>query len=219
MLYTVTLAIYMQHLISLFKAPDFAGYVQQFSYIGVFVWFTIFDFVAPFPDEVSLLTVGYLAAQGLLNPFIAGGIVLFSFVLTDAISFYLARGGSSLITRRLKKPKKRSFRGVISRHLEKNLPVTLILVCFIPKMRMWGPLVSGSTKLTFKKFMTFNAIGVTLFVALYGSLGYFFGKSFSTVFAQLKSMQTAVFVGVLLVFGIVLLFISAKVTKEEHDGK
>ena len=93
----------MAHLLSFIHIPDFAGYLSHWSYFGVFIWFTIFDFVAPFPDEISLLTLGYLSSLGSLNPFIAAGVAFISFVVTDSLSFLLVRKGSSLFFGGLKK--------------------------------------------------------------------------------------------------------------------
>jgi len=205
----------MQHLISLIHAPSFTEYLEHFTYIGVFVWFTVFDFIAPFPDEISLLTVGYLASLAYFDPFLVGAVAVLSFLATDAISFFLARAGSTAIKRRMKKPERHSIRAYVARNLEKNLPGTIITICFIPRMRLWGPLVAGSSGIAYKKFIAFDAIGVALFTILYESLGYFFGVSLSAIFAELKSMQTAIFVSILLVLGLILIFISNKVAEKE----
>ena len=198
--------------------PDVTSYLRQLGYVGVFVWFTVFDFVAPFPDEVSLLTVGYLASTGVFNPFLVALVPFASFLLTDSLSFFVARGGRTLFgrVRRTKKAKHSSLRSYVSRNLERNLPGTIIAICFIPRMRVWGPIVAGSTKIPFAKFLTFDAIGVGLFVILYTNLGYFFGLSLHSLFAELRGMEESIFVGVLLVLGIVLIVISNKVAQKEH---
>ncbi len=193
-------------------APNFVTYAEQLGYLGVFVWFTVFDFVAPFPDEVSLLTVGYLASLGYFNPFIVAAVPFASFLLTDSISFFLSRKGRTLLhlggARR--HARRGTFRAFVAHNLEKNLPGTIIAACFIPRMRVWGPIVSGSLRVRFRRFISFDAIGVALFVALYVNLGYFFGVSLSAVFDHLEAMKASIFVGILLVLGIALLFITHK---------
>ena len=203
------------HLASSLHVPDIDAYLMEFSYVGIFIWFAFFDFVAPFPDELSLLAVGYLASQGMFNVFLAAGLAFFSFVLADTISFFLARGSSSLIKRKLKRPRAHTFRGYVVRNLERHLPRTLILVCFIPRMRIWGPIAAGSVKIPYRKFITFDTIGVALFTTLYMTLGYFFGQSFSSVFAQTKAMGMAILVILFFLFGLALLFIYVKVNKDE----
>ena len=203
----------MQHLLSFIHTPSFTEYLEQFSYAGVFIWFTVFDFVAPFPDEVSLLTVGYLASLGYFNPFLVAIIPFVSFLLTDSISFYLARGGRTIFGKHSKKrraPRRGSFRAFVTRSIEKNFPLTIIAVSFIPKMRVWGPIVSGTLRVPYRKFILNDAVGVALFVILYTNLGYFFGVSLSSIFKELKTAQSTIFVIILLLLGIALFFVEAK---------
>ena len=213
----------MEHFLSFIHTPSFTEYIEKFSYLGVFIWFTVFDFIAPFPDEVSLLTVGYLASLGYFNPFIVAVIPLGSFLLTDSLSFYLARGGRTLFGKHAKKRKRAkrgSFRAFVTRNIEKNLPGTIIAISFIPKMRVWGPIVSGSLKIDYKKFIAFDAIGVGAFVAVYTTLGYFFGVSLTSIFTELKSERTPIFVCILLLLGVALFFLEAKTGGlREHENE
>ena len=206
----------MSHLLSLIHTPSFTEYIEHFSYVGVFIWFMTFDFIAPFPDEISLLTIGYMASRAIFSPIIVGFVALASFLLTDTLSFFIVRRGQSFLTKKLKKPERHSIRAYVSKHLEKNLPGTLIAICFIPRMRLWGPIVAGTSKISFRRFITFDAVGVALFTALYEALGYFFGVSLSALFHRLQSLQTTIFVGLLLVLGVALIFISNKVAEREY---
>ncbi len=210
----------MNHLLSFIHTPDFVAYAKQLSYVGVFIWFTVFDFVAPFPDEVSLLTVGYLASTGLFNPFLIALVPFVSFLLTDSLSFFLSRGGRNLFGgKKKRKPAKRgSFRAFVTRNVEKNFAGTIIAVSFIPRMRVWGPIVSGSLRIPYRKFITFDAIGVGLFVLLYVNLGYFFGVSLSAIFQHLEAMKASIFVIILLILGVALLFVTNKAGEwKAHD--
>ena len=210
----------MASLTSIIHTPDFVAYAKQLSYLGVFIWFTVFDFVAPFPDEVSLLTVGYLVSLGYFNPFLIALIPLVSFLLTDTLSFFLSREGRNLFGgKKKRKPAKRgTFRSFVTRTIEKNLPGPIIAVCFIPRMRVWGPIVSGTLRIPYRKFILFDAIGVALFVGLYLTLGYFFGISLSAIFKDLAAMKSTIFVIILLLLGIALLFVTNKAGEwKTHD--
>ncbi len=188
------------------------GIAGDFGYLGILAWFTVFDFVAPFPDEVSLITVGYLASLGYFNPVLVALLPFASFLFTDSLSFLLARKGKMLFNPGAKQrhAKLGTFRSFVTRRIEKNLPGTIIAVSFIPRMRVWGPLVSGSLRIPYRKFITFDVIGVGLFVILYTNLGYFFGVSLSAVFDHFEAMKASVFVVILLILGIALLFITHK---------
>jgi len=44
-------------------AQQFQVYFQRFGYIGIYIYFVTIDQVSPIPEEVSLIVIGYLAAQ------------------------------------------------------------------------------------------------------------------------------------------------------------
>ena len=44
-------------------AQQFHVYFQRFGYIGIYIYFVTIDQVSPIPEEVSLIVIGYLAAQ------------------------------------------------------------------------------------------------------------------------------------------------------------
>ena len=42
------------------------------SYFGIFIWFLFLDQLTPIPEEVTLLSIGYIAKNHLINPYYAG---------------------------------------------------------------------------------------------------------------------------------------------------
>ena len=59
---------------------------------------------------------------------------------------------------------------------EKHGIMAVIFGRFVPVIRTFIPLISGSASFPFHKFMLGNVIGVTLWVALATVMGYYFGS-------------------------------------------
>ena len=155
-------------------SPGFSEMARTLGYAGIFLFFISIDQVTPIPEEVTLLSIGYLAANGTFNPVVAGAISLFAFLLVDSGYFFLARSGNNFLKKWYEK-KHRPFMDKYKRNLHDHLPGTLIVLCFIPRMRMFGPIFCGLLKIKYSRFILFDFIGISSFTALYITIGTIFG--------------------------------------------
>src|SRR5882724_7165480 len=87
---------------TLLNSPQFSPFIQHFGYIGIYLWFISFDQITPFPEEISLLIVGYLSALGVFNPILAGACSLLGFFTIDTVYFFLSKKGSAFIRTKTK---------------------------------------------------------------------------------------------------------------------
>jgi len=92
------------HLIVLL-AQQLQTYFSRFGYAGIYLWFITVDQIAPLPEEITLIAIGYAASSGLLNPFIAGFSAVLAFMTIDTIYFYLTKTGNKFISRITNKAK------------------------------------------------------------------------------------------------------------------
>jgi len=197
----------------LLKAPGFIEFIQRFGYIGIFIWFITFDQISPIPEEISLLIVGYLCAHNAFHPVLAGLVCLAGFVTADIAYYYLFKTGSRLF----KKKSGRSNTSWVARYkvkLKNNMPKTIATLNFIPRMRMWAPILSGSMKLPFKRFILFDSISLTIFTVLYLSLGIIFNNSLSAVMEKMKGLQNIIFFGAVIIAAIVIIMVERKKIKK-----
>lgn len=74
-----------------------------FTYPGIFLWFAIIEQFTPIPEEVALMTVGYISMHTSLNPVLCGAVSVVGLLTADNIFFYLALKGNKLSERALKK--------------------------------------------------------------------------------------------------------------------
>ena len=201
------------HLFYLLDTPGFTNFIEQFGYVGIFLWFISFDQFTPIPEEISLLIIGYLSAHGVFNPLIASVISLFGFITVDIIYYILSRKGSSFIK---KKTKDSSF--LVTKYkemLKKHTTKGFFILCFIPRMRMFAPILAGSMQLQFKKFLLIDASVLALFTAIYILLGFIFNRSLSAVAAKMKGVQDIIFFSFLGLAAIVFVVMVIRKKKKE----
>ncbi len=87
---------------------------------------------------------------------------------------------------------------------------TIALLTFIPRMRMLAPILAGSLKLPFNKFLLFESISLSVFTAIYIGLGIIFHDSLSAVMKKMKDLQPFVFSGTLLFVAVVFIIIERR---------
>jgi membrane protein DedA with SNARE-associated domain len=185
-------------MVSLFSADvGLNHYIEVFGYLGIFLFYVTLDQVTFVPEEVTLISIGYLSSTGVFNPLIAGIVALTAFLAVDTAYFYVSGSGMRLF-RRLKDKVKKAKTGSWKEKLQRDYPKTLILLCFIPRMRMLAPIISGILKITYKRFLLFDSIGLLLFTCLYIAIGYFFHKGLHSLMAKLKPMQHIIFISAML---------------------
>jgi membrane protein DedA with SNARE-associated domain len=196
---------FIKCLFFLLRTPGFSAFIERFGYVGILLWFLTIDQVTPIPEEVSLLIVGYLSAHHVFHPAIAGVFCLVGFLIVDTIYFFLSKKGNSWI----KKKTRGSFAPIesLKSELKKNTAKAILILCFIPRMRMFAPILAGSMGLPFKKFLLYNSIALTLFTTVYVALGFIFNASLQKIIKQTKGLQNIIFFATLLIVTVVIIFI------------
>lgn len=146
-----------------------------FAEVGLFLGFFL-------PGDTLLIAAGIYAMQGKMNLiaiFIVGALAA---ILGDSTSFWIGRK----IGRRLFKnedslifdPKhiKRA-----DQFYEKYGNKTILIAHFIPVIRTFNPLVAGVAKLNYKKFLSLDAIGDSLWAIIVTLVGYYIGSRIPNV--------------------------------------
>lgn len=188
---------------------DFSTFIQTYGFIGVFIWYVTFDQLIPIPNEVTLLTIGFLAhGENFSVPLLAIIAAVSAFAVVDLIYYFLARSGKSVVHRRA--GKRSRFFERYSESVKNNLGHTLLVLTFIPRMRMLGPIVAGTAKVSFKKFLAYDLLCLSFFTVLYVLLGLFFHHTFDKIFDQVQAHSALLFIVVLSVAAIVLYLVEKR---------
>lgn len=194
----------MEFLISSENLPDIFSYSSHYGYIGIFLFFITVDQLTPLPEEITLLTIGYLASNHVFNPIIAGTASVAAFLTVDFVYFFLARCGNKFIKKMLVR-KENSFVDKYKKRLNDNLGISILALCFIPRMRLFCPIFVGLMNLSIKKFLLFDTLGLALFTAIYISIGMFFHSRLHSHMAELETLQHIIFGTAMLILGIIII--------------
>ncbi len=186
----------------------FLEYFRHLGYLGIFIFFITVDQLTPIPEEITLLTIGYLASHGVFNPILAGIISITAFLTVDTVYYFLSFSGNRIISNIL--TKKNNLLVVnYKEKLKKHFGITLFVLCFIPRMRLFGPVLAGIMKFSFRNFLLFDLLGLTIFTLIYLSLGMIFHNGLHYYFAELGMFRNIIFaIAMLLLSIIILIFIN-----------
>lgn len=129
------------------------------------------------PGDSLLFAAGLYASQGYLNiwALLIGGAI--AAILGDSVGYAFGRKvGPALFTR------EDSF-FFHKKHIERAKAFygrygvkTILLARFVPIVRTFAPIVAGVGDMKYRTFLTYNAVGGTLWVFLMTLLGFFLGK-------------------------------------------
>jgi len=133
--------------------------------------------VTPFlPGDSLIFAAAAFAANGSMNIFILALVVLVAAILGDAVNYLIGNKlGNKLLAKESKFIKK-SYIDKTHEFYEKYGGKTIIIARFVPIVRTFAPFVAGISKMNYNNFLSFNAIGGTLWVLIISSAGYFFGN-------------------------------------------
>lgn len=137
------------------------------------------------PGDSLLFTAGVLYHAGVLPgdiplPFVGFLVLLFlAAVAGDSVGYFFGRKTGPHI---FKKPDARLFKQSHIVHAQefynKHGGKTIIIARFIPIVRTFAPVVAGTAKMEYRKFIMYNLIGGFLWTVGVTSLGYFVGAAF-----------------------------------------
>lgn len=132
--------------------------------------------VTPFlPGDSLIFAAAAFAAVGSLNIFMLIFILLLAAIIGDTVNYHI---GKYLGPKALEKENK----FIKKEHIEKTHKFyekyggkAIIIARFIPIVRTLAPFVAGVGEMEYKKFITYNIAGGSLWVVGVSLLGYFFG--------------------------------------------
>lgn len=163
--------------------------LMQYGYLIILGW-TFLE------GETVVIVAGFLAAQGMFNPWL---IALFAFLgsfASDQVMFSLGKYKGPAILKRFPRLDKNSEK---ARRLLVKYETPLILgFRFVYGIRNVTPILLGISGVSHLKFILLNMIGATVWALTFSFGGYFFGELFDKYAGNIKHAETWIIGGAVL---------------------
>jgi membrane protein DedA with SNARE-associated domain len=156
--------------------------VQTFGYPLLFLLVMSESSGAPIPGEASLIAAGVLASQGKLQIELVIVIAASAAIIGDNIGYVIGHKGGRWL---LERPGafQRQRQGVLNigePFFEAHGPKAVFFGRFVLGLRVWASWLAGATRMHWRSFVLWNALGGIIWASAIGLLAYFLGQSASS---------------------------------------
>jgi membrane protein DedA with SNARE-associated domain len=177
--------------------------LSRFTYVGLFALLIAAGLGIPFPEDITLMTGGYLARQGVTSlwPTLVVGYV--GVVIGDLLIFRVGRRlKQGVYTHprlgKLLTPKRRQW---IEEHFRKRGILTVVIARHAAGLRAPTFLIAGTSDMPTWKFLLADAFSSIITVPAVTYLGYLFADNLEKVSHQIHRIDLWA-LGVLLLMGL-----------------
>ena len=183
-----------------------------FSYFGIIAFLVLTGAGLPIPEEVAIVYAGVKSAVGALQWQYALAACFVGALLGDSLMYWIGYHFGRGVLREhpwytgfLTPERERQIETTIEKHGLK----AFFLARFMVGVR--GPMyiTAGILRVPYRRFLVADAISATVVVGLFFWLAYFIGERVSDWISR-GTQYITVFVGILIVFGVIAWFIKNK---------
>lgn len=144
-----------------------------------------------FEGETIVLVAGFVAEQGLMDPYVIAITAFIGSFSGDQLWFFMGRRHADhrWIQCVTKRPSFQRALQILERH-----PIIFILSFrFLYGLRNVSPVAAGFSKIPTRVFFTLNAIAACVWAIIFTSVGYFAGEAVQTIIGGIKAVEHQVF--------------------------
>ncbi len=185
-------------------ATDLYGIVTAYTYLGIAFYYIVFDFVSPISDELSLIIIAWLSHNGLMNVWGGGVMAFLALYARNIILFYLSKNRTRLINALTERYP--VWMGNYQEQMSRNLVKTILILTFLPKLRILIPIAAGFARVEKKRFFIVQALSMALFIMIYYPLGIFFYAGIHSLMETMGATDKKMTIAGMLLFTILLSF-------------
>jgi membrane protein DedA with SNARE-associated domain len=155
----------------------------HYGYAVVFIGMFLENAGVPVPGETMLLAGAALSRYGSLKLSWVILAAIAGATLGDNLGFFIGRrGGRALVERYGALLGMTSARlAQFDRFFDQHGAKTVFAARFISGLRVFGAILAGASRLTWSRFLVFNALGAIVWAVTFGAVGYALGYSWHTL--------------------------------------
>lgn len=198
---------------------DFIHQLGGLSYLGVFGISLIATIVLPFPEEITLVSLGYLAGVGVFKLYFLIPICILGLAGSDFFIYQLAYHGQKITVGFYNKVFASRFNFLKDLHGER-LDRVIIFARFLIYFRFLSGFLAGYYRMPLKRFFSLELVSLVVYVPLFLSLGFFLRAQLDKVIDGVGIVQHIILLLVIIILG-TLVFKSLKkyIIQSVESGK
>lgn len=174
---------------------DLIKQLGNLSYFGILGVSIIANVIVPFPEEIVLLGLGYLAGTGRVHLLILMPIVISGLLLSDVVMFTLSKKGNRLV--------KKFYEKIFSKKLEPrrewletHIDKVIFFSRFLVQLRFLGPFLAGQMHITLKRFLKYEIAALLIYVPLYLWVGFYFRNRIEFIASGIGAVKNIILIAV-----------------------
>jgi membrane protein DedA with SNARE-associated domain len=167
------------------------GFVEQFTYLGIFAVLLLGSLGVPIPEEMAIIAAAVLSHEGLARWWLALLVCLLGVLSGDIVLYWVGRhwGANVLnwrVVRLVLTPKREQWlKAAYRRHALK----TIVTARHVMGLRAAAFLTAGMARVPFWKFVVADAGAAALGVPLGFGLTYFFTDEITAIAADVHRVE------------------------------
>jgi membrane-associated protein len=151
--------------------------VNQYGYYLFFLTMGLGPFGVPIPNEVTMMTGGILAGNGMLHTWLVYLSSAAGLLSGSTTIFFVGKMFGQTLVAKLRQYKKMSRPFVmVDRLMDRYGNKALMLSCFLPGVRNLMPFVAGATGVPYRKLAIYSYSGAILWSLIYFVVGFHWGE-------------------------------------------
>jgi membrane protein DedA with SNARE-associated domain len=188
-----------------------SGYIEHFTYLGLFGVLLLCGMGLPMPEDIALLAGGFLVHRGVIRLPITLAVSLLGVVAGDNSLFFLGRRFGTGLVRYfgLNRPGSKAQIERIRAFMHRHGHRAIFYARFLAGLRALIYLTAGSFGVTPLRFLLYDLLGAVISVPIVVSIGYLFGGQLEVVVHYLGGFERLLWIVVVLslaIYGMRLLF-------------